>query len=117
MKVKYLICRYFHDTSPYHCLHNSLTKVFQTDTPSNDSTLRPSISNSSLFIAHTRSEIQLNSVIMYRSDQINCVVTNECCSMRGVWYKWRKIISTQSTSLQTHYLMLMLWYISNLHSN
>jgi len=48
---------------------------------------------------------------------INCVVTKECHTTRSVWYKWRIIISTQSTSLQTHYLMLTLWYISNSQSN
>jgi len=86
MKVKYFICRYFHDTSPYHPSHNSLTKVFETDTSSNDSTLRLSISNSSLPIAHIESKTQLNSVIMYRRDLIKCVVTNEHHTMRSVQY-------------------------------
>jgi hypothetical protein len=86
-----------------HTIH--LQNVFKTHIFKSQH-LNISISYSSLFVELIESDIWFNLVIIHQRDQINCVDTNECHSMTGVWYKWWKTISTQSTSLQTYYLML-----------
>jgi hypothetical protein len=68
-----------------------------------------------VFVIKTLINYSRTRLWRHRRGRINCVVTNECLSKRGIWWKWRKNILGQIEDCRHVTYMFALWSILNLN--